>query len=62
MTRRNMRLISIATAIVTVITLNAVLGRSQWAYGRGYGNWRSHCWGDDRRNSDFDRIPPNQNR
>jgi hypothetical protein len=60
MKTRNLRFIGIATAVVTVVTLNLILGGSRWAYGSRYGHWRNHCLSDDYRNNEVDRIPPGQ--
>jgi len=62
MRRSNLWIIGVATAIVTVISLNAVFGPRHWGYYSGYRHHRGFYYGDcdgyDRRDSgDINRVP-----
>ena len=50
MRRNNLWIISLFTAVITVVSLNLIFGRSNWASERGFGynNWRHryHYCGD----------------
>ncbi len=61
MKRNNLWLISLTTAVVTVVSLNLVFGRSLYRNGLGYANWRHnhhhYCNDFDGDNTNRGRVP-----
>lgn len=66
MRRNNLWIISLLTAIITVVSLNLIFGRSNWANERGFGYnyWRHrHHYCDDYYRDKIDRRgEPNRSR
>jgi hypothetical protein len=64
MKRNNLWIIGLMTAVITVIGLNVIAGRSNWANERGFGsnNWRHHHhYCDDYHRGNTDRAKESRN-